>query len=81
VLSAIHYLHDHFVCHRDLKPNNILCSDDFSLVKITDFNVSKFSDQYKEFGNLENAGKIEMWTYTGTVGFSAPEIFSGGIYK
>jgi hypothetical protein len=22
-----------------------------------------------------------MWTYTGTVAFSAPEVFSGGFYK
>jgi len=74
-------LHKNYVCHRDLKPNNILCSVDCKNVKITDFNVSKFSDYYKEFGNLEKDGKIEMWTYTGTVAFSAPEIFSGGQYK
>jgi calcium/calmodulin-dependent protein kinase I len=43
--------------------------------------VSKFSDSYKEFGNLERDGKIEMWTYTGTVAFSAPELLSGGQYK
>ncbi|KAM3146386.1 hypothetical protein pb186bvf_001355 [Paramecium bursaria] len=81
VLSAIQYLHDNYVCHRDLKPNNILCSEDGQNIKITDFNVSKFSDSYKEFGNLNEHGKIEMWTYTGTVAFSAPEIFSGGLYN
>ena len=43
--------------------------------------MSKFSDSYKEFGDLNEHGKIEMWTYTGTVAFSAPEIFSGGVYK
>lgn len=31
-------------CHRDLKPNNILCSEDGEIVKITDFNISKFAD-------------------------------------
>lgn len=74
-------MHGNYCCHRDLKPNNILCSDDGSKVKITDFNVSKFVDQYKEFSNINDQGKIEMWTYTGTVAFSAPEVFSGGFYK
>lgn len=66
-------MHDNYICHRDLKPNNILCTEDGSEVKITDFNVSKFSESYKEFSNIEKDGKIEMWTYTGTVAFSAPE--------
>ena len=43
--------------------------------------MSKFSDSYKEFGDLSELEKIEMWTYTGTVAFSAPEIFTGEGYK
>ena len=89
-MEAIDYMHENYCCHRDLKPNNILCAEDGRSIKITDFNVkfiystikvSKFTDGYKEFGNLNEHGKIEMWTYTGTVAFSAPEIFSGGLYK
>ncbi|CAD8093148.1 unnamed protein product [Paramecium primaurelia] len=81
ILEAIDYMHENYCCHRDLKPNNILCAEDGRSIKITDFNVSKFTDGYKEFGNLNEHGKIEMWTYTGTVAFSAPEIFSGGLYN
>jgi calcium/calmodulin-dependent protein kinase I len=47
------------------------------VLKVTDFNVSKFSENYKEFGPFNENEKIEMWTYTGTVAFSAPEIFIG----
>ncbi len=30
---------------------------------------------------MKDGEKIEMWTYTGTVAFSAPEIFTGEGYK
>ncbi|CAD8069289.1 unnamed protein product [Paramecium primaurelia] len=61
LLSAIEYMHRNGICHRDLKPNNILCVE--------------------KFGDLKDREKIEMWTYTGTVAFSAPEIFSGEGYN
>ncbi|CAK74290.1 unnamed protein product (macronuclear) [Paramecium tetraurelia] len=81
LLSAIEYMHRNGICHRDLKPNNILCVENKQQIKVTDFNVSKFSDTYKEFGDLKDREKIEMWTYTGTVAFSAPEIFTGEGYN
>lgn len=64
------------ICHRDLKPNNILSNEDGTCVKITDFNVSKFGN--KKSNKFE--GNIKMWTYTGTVAFSAPEILASGEY-
>jgi calcium/calmodulin-dependent protein kinase I len=30
ILNAIKYMHAHGVCHRDLKPNNILAKEDGS---------------------------------------------------
>lgn len=32
-------MHENYCCHRDLKPNNILCAEDGRSIKITDFNV------------------------------------------
>ncbi|EAR95768.2 Serine/Threonine kinase domain protein (macronuclear) [Tetrahymena thermophila SB210] len=78
ILSCIRYMHESCVCHRDLKPNNILSTEDGQCVKITDFNISKFGSTTKKdkFFNKN----VKMWTYTGTVSFSAPEVFSEDEY-
>lgn len=55
------------VCHRDLKPDNILFNG--SRVKIIDLGVSKRFVVKKK--------QIEMWTSTGTTPYGAPEIFKG----
>ena len=72
ILAALAYMHSKGVCHRDIKPDNVLFIDDFQTIKIVDFNVSKcFTDP----ANLR-----KMTTHTGTVAFSAPEQLSGVEY-
>jgi len=40
--TALKYLHDKFIAHRDLNPNNILLkSDEGGILKLTDFSISK----------------------------------------
>lgn len=80
ILSTISYLHANGVVHRDIKPSNIKISEDGSQLKILDFNAAKFSEKHQKYSSLERSN-YQMTTYTGTVAFSAPEIFAGFIYS
>ena len=45
-MSAIEYMHKHGVCHRDLKPHNILCTKgNFLLKTINKFKKRSQSDK------------------------------------
>jgi len=79
ILNAIEFLHSQGITHRDLKPNNILISPKLD-VKIIDFNVAKFAEQYKNYSSF-TANNYKMLTYTGTIAYTAPEIFIGGEYS
>ncbi|KAI9006967.1 kinase-like domain-containing protein [Hyaloraphidium curvatum] len=65
VTNAVMYLHDHDVCHRDLKPPNLLFKDTTpeSPLVLVDFGVAR----------MVGAGEL-MQTITGTPYFIAPEI-------
>ena len=49
------------------------------MLRITDFNVAKFVDRYKDYDELKK-NNYEMNTYTGTIAFRAPEMFAGDGY-
>ncbi|XP_072289033.1 serine/threonine-protein kinase Chk2 [Eucyclogobius newberryi] len=67
MLLAVQYLHRNGIIHRDLKPENVLLSssEDFCLIKVTDFNQSRI---------LEEAAL--MRTLCGTPSYLAPEVFT-----
>ena len=71
MLEGIGYLHENHIAHRDIKPANLLVTRN-DAVYIMDFNVSKKNSRPGEI--------FRMMTKTGTVAFSAPEIFTDSIY-
>ncbi|KAJ5072745.1 ovarian-specific serine/threonine-protein kinase lok-related [Anaeramoeba ignava] len=66
IMSAISYIHDKNIAHRDMKPENILLisQDNTTSIKLTDFGYSRFVSE------VEN----KMYTYAGTVHYLAPEV-------
>ncbi|KAM6581974.1 hypothetical protein CsatB_008976 [Cannabis sativa] len=66
IVSAISYLHQNGIMHRDLKPHNILL-DSEGHVMVTDFGMAKQFD--------ENTGRSN--TFCGTDEYMAPEIVQG----
>ncbi|OHT05483.1 hypothetical protein TRFO_26750 [Tritrichomonas foetus] len=67
VLSAIEYMHNLMICHRDIKPNNILISNEMNAILI-DFGFADFC-----FNSMKNPN-------CGSFGYIAPEIVEGVEY-
>jgi serine/threonine protein kinase len=67
LLSALKYLHEGGITHRDVKPDNILISSrDPFVAKLTDFGLSKMIDSEETF----------LRTFCGTLLYCAPEVYS-----
>ena len=62
LLSALHHIHTNNIVHRDMKPENCLIDENWTL-RIIDFGLSKDVKQHEE-GNL----------LLGTPYFLAPEV-------
>lgn len=63
ILSAVEYLHSHFICHRDIKLDNILLDKNMTNVKLCDFGFSAISLPSKPVSGL-----------FGSFGYAAPEV-------
>jgi histidine kinase len=72
VTRCIDCLHQQNIVHLDVKPSNFLMNEDESIIKISDFGISKSKKTFDtSFTNENNLG---------TIGFQDPELFENGDY-
>ncbi|NWY57961.1 PASK kinase, partial [Chionis minor] len=69
LVSAVGYLHCRNILHRDIKDENIVIAEDFT-IKLVDFG----SATYLEPGKL-------FYTFCGTIEYCSPEVLSGKPYQ
>uniref|UniRef100_A0A5S6QDB8 Protein kinase domain-containing protein n=1 Tax=Trichuris muris TaxID=70415 RepID=A0A5S6QDB8_TRIMR len=66
LFRGLAYLHDRNICHRDIKPTNLLISKQPLMLKISDFGCAK-----------ENVSKEESTSYMCSRYYRAPELILG----
>ena len=67
VLQALDYAHKHTIVHRDMKPENVLLSDE-GMVKVADFGIARLTDDAGGGGTATKTG-----TTIGTPQYMSPE--------
>src|SRR5256714_13629203 len=67
VLQALDYAHRHAIVHRDMKPENVLISDE-GTVKVADFGIARLTDDTGVGGTATKTG-----TTVGTPQYMSPE--------
>src|SRR5579864_1929485 len=55
VLQALNYAHRHAIVHRDMKPENVLISDE-GMVKVADFGIARLTDDTGVGGTATKTG-------------------------
>ncbi|XP_076054428.1 uncharacterized protein LOC143033111 [Oratosquilla oratoria] len=72
ISKGVDFLHSRGVIHRDLKPNNILLTEE-RIVKIADLGLCTLY--------VWKGVEIHLWGFLGTERYMAPEVFTGKKYR
>lgn len=60
LFDTVHYLHSKNICHRDLKPDNIIYDAQTKTLKLIDFNVA--TKIGKDSGEIRGATGLKFWS-------------------
>ena len=69
LINGVKYLDEHKIIHRDIKPKNLLLTNDKQVLKICDFGLAK-----------NKTGLSKMYTICGSPLYMAPEMFKDKSY-
>ncbi len=77
LVSALAHCHEHLVAHRDVKPENIMITEDCQRLVLFDYGLSDIMNGYEIRGQRFFR---PMRTYCGSANYVAPEILLGQPY-
>ena len=72
--QGLAHIHKNNIIHKDVKPDNILVSDDFNVIKITDFGIAKLPGKLLRKDIFPKGGTVTKY---GIVSYVAPEQAEG----
>ncbi|MCM8820663.1 MAG: serine/threonine protein kinase, partial [Candidatus Omnitrophica bacterium] len=72
--QGLSHIHKNNIVHKDVKPDNILVSEDLSVVKMTDFGIAKLPGRLWQKDIFPKGGTVTKY---GTISYVAPEQAQG----
>lgn len=74
IACGLMHIHVHGIVHKDIKPENVLISNDLKTVKITDFGIAKMPRRWWQKDLFEKAGSERRFSH---ISYAAPEQKAG----